>query len=58
MQMITKHEITIFIQLVINGAAQTLSLLTIDPNSVLHNMVQNQSLMTKLWNIQSSVFLN
>ena len=58
MQMITKHEITIFIQLVINGAAQTLSLLTLDPNSVLHNMVQNQSLMTKLWNIQSSVSLN
>ena len=58
MQMITKHEITIFIQLVINGAAQIPSLLTLDPNSVLHNMVQNQSLMTKLWNIQSSVSLN
>ena len=58
MQMITKHEITIFIQLVINGAAQTQSLLTLDPNSVLHNMVQNPSLMTKLWKIQSSVSLN
>ena len=55
MQMITRYEIAIFIQLVISGAAQTLSLLTLDPNSVLHNMVQNQRLMTKLWNIQSSV---
>ena len=58
MKMVTKHEITIFIQLVINGSAQILSLLTLDPNSVLHNMIQKQSLMTKLWNIQSSVTSN